>query len=107
MIENNRIIVASSSLMSMCNTHSECVALQDPYCSWYKDIHKCQLTTQDKESIQNVSEGVHSDCGKPEKKTKAPSRSASVDNWDTTGTPPPDHVHSSQGIYIVIGSVVI
>lgn len=74
---------------------SECVALQDPYCSWYKDIHKCQLTTQDKESIQNVSEGVHSDCGKPEIKTKGPSRSASVDNWDTTGTPPPDHGHSN------------
>lgn len=41
-----------------------------------------------KELIQNISDGVHSDCGKPEKKAKQPLHSASVDK-ETSGTPPP------------------
>lgn len=69
---------------------SECVALQDPYCAWDKNKNKCRLYTSGKEMIQNVSEGVHSDCGNTEKKVKPPAHSASI-NRESSGTLPPIH----------------
>ncbi|XP_076053695.1 semaphorin 1a [Oratosquilla oratoria] len=49
-------------------TCSECVALQDPYCAWDKFNHKCRTVSPGKELIQNISQGVHRDCGKTERK---------------------------------------
>lgn len=46
--------------------------------------------------IQNVSEGVHTDCGNTEKKVKPPAHSASI-NRESSGTLPPIHSQPDVG----------
>ncbi|XP_064109878.1 semaphorin-1A-like isoform X1 [Macrobrachium nipponense] len=97
----SRLLVTSRSRihsipLSRCYTDkiascSECVALQDPYCAWDKMLHKCRMVGLGKEMIQNISDGIHSDCGKPVKKPKPPEHSASVKGDNLGGTLPPVH----------------
>lgn len=101
-----RLLVSSRSRihsipLSRCQTNkitecSECVALQDPYCAWDKNKNKCHTYTSGKEMIQNVSEGVHTDCGNTEKKVKPPAHSASI-NRESSGTLPPIHSQPDVG----------
>ncbi|XP_042210654.1 semaphorin-1A-like isoform X2 [Homarus americanus] len=90
-----RLLVGSRSMihsisLNRCYTDksvscSDCVALQDPYCAWDKTNRKCRMLGIGKEMIQNISDGVHSDCGKPDKKSK-PSHSAASVTLGTSGT---------------------
>ncbi|KAK7083551.1 Sema domain, partial [Halocaridina rubra] len=99
--KQSRLLVSSRSMihsipLNRCYTEkittcSECVALQDPYCAWDKLSHRCRMVGMGKEMIQNISDGIHSDCGKPVKKPKPPEHSASVKGDSMGGTPPPVH----------------
>lgn len=59
-----------------------------------------------KEMIQNISDGVHSDCGKPEKTPKPPYNSApsSMNRGSASGTSPPN-IQNEEGNLIKMSDV--